>query len=357
MKNFAFSRRSFLGALSASAAAVGLRLPASAAEEKKLNFYNWDTYIGETTLGDFKSTSGVEVKMDLFGDNTELFAKMREGNPGYDVIVPSNDYVQRMTAADLLEPLNHRAIPNFRKNVEKQFQDAGFDPGRKYSMPYMWGTMGIGYRKSKVKSPPVSWSAMWGGQSDNYAGRIGWLSEPASMLGMVLRYHGRSFNSESAEEIRAAADQLIKFKRNVKGIFEDNGQDLLASGEIDLAVEWNGDIAQLATEDDDIGYVIPFEGSYYWQDCLCIPKGAPHPENAHAFINFLLGAEIGRDLADYIQYATPNAAARKLLDDSYNKNPAIFPPRHVQEKLEPNLYLGEARSQLIDEEWTRVLSA
>ena len=98
-------------------------------------------------------------------------------------------------------------------------------------------------------------------------------------------------------------------------------------------MEWNGDIAQLATEDDDIGYVIPFEGSYYWQDCLCIPKGAPHPENAHAFINFLLGAEIGRDLADYIQYATPNAAARKLLDDSYNKNPAIFPARSCAGKV------------------------
>ncbi len=357
IKSPRFSRRSFLAALGASGAAAGLHLPAHAAEEKKLNFYNWDTYIGETTLDDFRAAKGIEVKLDLFGDNTELFAKMREGNPGYDVIVPSNDYVQRMAAAELLQPLNHGKIPNFRRNVEKQFQDAGFDPGRKYSMPYMWGTMGIGYRKSKVSTPPVSWSAVWGTKSAEYAGRIGWISEPASMLGMVLRYLGYSFNSESAEEIRLAADQLITFKGNVKGIFEDNGQDLLASGEVDLVVEWNGDIAQLATEDDDIGYVIPFEGGYYWQDCLCIPKGAPHPQNAHAFINFLLDAKIGRDLADYIQYATPNRAARKLLDDSYNKNPAIFPPKHIQKKLEPNLYLGEDRSALIEEEWTRVLAA
>ena len=352
-----FSRRAFLAAAGIGAVAAGFRLPANAAEDKRLNFYNWDTYIGETTLDDFRTAEGIEVKLDLFGDNTELFAKMREGNPGYDVIVPSNDYVQRMTAAGLLQPLNHRKIPNFRRNVDKQFQDAGFDPGRKYSMPYMWGTMGIGYRKSKVKNPPVSWSAVWGKQSEQYAGKIGWISEPASMLGMTMRYLGYSFNSLDANEIRAAADQLITFKHNVKGIFEDNGQDLLASGELDLVVEWNGDIAQLATEDDDIGYVIPFEGGYYWQDCLCIPKGAPHPNNAHAFINFLLGAEIGRDLADYIQYATPNKAALKLLDDSYVNNPAIFPPKHVQEKLEPNLYLGEERSQLIEEEWTRVLSA
>ncbi|MGR3984644.1 MAG: spermidine/putrescine ABC transporter substrate-binding protein [Gammaproteobacteria bacterium] len=350
------SRRNFLAATGAAAAGVSLPGSVFGAEEKKLNFYNWDTYIGETTLADFRSASGIEVKMDLFGDNAELFAKMREGNPGYDVIVPTNDFVERMWRAKLLQPVNHRAIPNFRKNIGELFQDAGFDPGRKYSMPYMWGTMGIGYRKSQVKRP-TSWSAVWGKQSNRHAGKIGWISEPGSMLGMTMRYLGYSFNSTEPERIRQAADQLIKYKKNVKGIFEDNGQDLLASGEVDLVVEWNGDIAQLISEDSDIGYVIPREGGYYWQDCLCIPVGAPHPDNAHAFINFLLGAEIGRDLAEYIEYATSNEAARKLMDDSYNKNPAIFPPDDVLKNLEPSLYLGEAHSQLLDEEWTRVLAS
>ena len=347
------SRRSFLTATGAVAA--GFHLPIFA-EQKNLNFYNWDTYIGETTLDDFASATGIEVKMDLFGDNTELFAKLREGNPGYDVIVPTNDYVERMWRANLLQPLVHSMLPNFRENIAPRFQDADFDPGRKYSMPYMWGTMGIGYRKSKVARPD-SWSAVWGEQSAQHAGQIGWISEPGSMLGMVMRYLGYSFNSTNPDEIRQAADQLIKFKHNTKGIFEDNGQDLLASGEIDLTVEWNGDIAQLINEDPDVDYVIPKEGGYFWQDCLCIPNDAPHPENAHAFINFLMDAEIGRDLAEYIEYATPNEAARKLMNDSYNKNPAIFPPEDVLAKLEPSLYLGEARSQLIDEEWTRVLAS
>ena len=352
MKNI--SRRTFLAA--SGAVAAGVSLPGFGAEEKKLNFYNWDTYIGETTLADFKAASGIEVKLDLFGDNAELFAKMREGNPGYDVIVPTNDFVERMWRAKMLQPLNHSAIPNFRPNVDKLFQDATFDPGRKYSMPYMWGTMGIGYRKSKVKRP-TSWAVMWGKESGRYAGKIGWISEPGSMLGIVLRYLGHSFNESDPKKIRAAADQLIKYKKNVKGIFEDNGQDLLASGEVDLVVEWNGDIAQLVNEDPDVDYVIPREGGYYWQDCLCIPAGAPHPQNAHAFINFLLDAEIGRDLAEYIEYATANTAARKLMDDSYNKNPAIFPPESVLKNLEPSLYLGEKRAQLIDEEWTRVLAS
>lgn len=350
------SRRTFLA--TTGAAAVGLSLPGCefGSEEKKLNFYNWDTYIGETTLADFQANSGIAVTMDLFGDNAELFAKMREGNPGYDVIVPTNDFVERMWRAELLQPIDHSAIPNFRKNIGALFQEAAFDPGRKYSMPYMWGTMGIGYRKSKVARPD-SWSAVWGAQSDQHAGKIGWISEPGSMLGMTMRYLGYSFNSTEPRKIREAADQLIQYKKNVKGIFEDNGQDLLASGEIDLVVEWNGDIAQLISEDPDIGYVIPHEGGYYWQDCLCIPSGAPHPDNAHAFINFLLDAEIGRDLAEYIEYATSNEAARKLMDDSYNQNPAIFPPDEVLANLEPSLYLGEAHSQLLDEEWTRVLAS
>ena len=357
MKKSHFGRRSFLASLGAVAA--GLTFPggrALAAEEKKLSFYNWDTYIGETTLDDFKSATGIEVKMDLFGDNSELFAKIREGNPGYDVIVPSNDFVDRMWRAGLLEALDHDKIPNFKKNISSAFQKADFDPGRKYSMPYMWGTMGMAYRKSKV-GVPTSWSAVWGEESEKYAGRIAWISEPSSMIGMVLKYHGNSYNSTSVEEIRAAADQLIKFKKNVKVIAEDNGQDLLASGEVDIAVEWNGDIAQLNSEDPDIEYTIPNEGSYYWQDCLCIPTGAPHPENAHAFMNFILDAEVGRDLAEYIEYATPNDAARQLTSASYRNNSVIFPTDSQIKTLEPSLYLGEDHSELIDREWTRILSA
>lgn len=356
MKRTNISRRAFLAAMGTGAVAAGFSLPAHAAEEAKLNFYNWDTYIGETTLADFKDASGIDVKMDLFGDNAELFAKMREGNPGYDVIVPTDEYVDRMRQAGLLQPLDHSAIPNFAANVDKNFQDAAFDPGRKFSMPYMWGTMGIGYRKSKV-ARPESWSAVWGADSSKHAGRIAWISEPSSMIGMALKSLGYSFNSESAAEIKEAAALLIRHKHNVKTIAEDNGQDLLASGEVDIAVEWSGDIAQLRSEDPDVDYVIPGEGSYYWQDCLCIPTGAPHPKNAHAFMNFLLDAEVGKDLAEFIEYATPNAAARALTNEAYRTNNITFPPADIVPKLEPSLYLGESRSKLIEDEWTRILAA
>ena len=356
MKHTTFSRRAFLAAMGAGAAAAGFSFSARADEEAKLNFYNWDTYIGETTLADFEDASGIAVKMDLFGDNTELFAKMREGNPGYDVIVPTDEYVDRMRQAGLLQSLDHSAIPNFAKNVEKNFQDAAFDPGRKFSMPYMWGTMGIAYRKSKVPAP-TSWSAVWGAESAKYAGRIAWISEPSSMIGMALKSLGYSFNSTEHAQITEAADMLIRHKGNVKTIAEDNGQDLLAAGEVDIAVEWSGDIAQLRSEDPDVDYVIPSEGSYYWQDCLCIPVGAPHPKNAHAFMNYLLDAQVGKELAEYIEYATPNAAARALTGEAYRTNNITFPPAAILPKLEPSLYLGEARSELIEKEWTRILAA
>lgn len=353
-RGLGFSRRSFLAGTGAVAAGVTLGPKFGwGAEEKKLNFYNWDTYIGETTLDDFKDATGIDVTMDLFADNDELFAKLKEGNPGYDVIVPTNDYVERMISAEMLTPLDHSKIPNFKKNVAKAFQDAEFDPGRKYSIPYMWGTQGIGYRKSRVDGVPDSWK--WVLDSDKYAGRIALLNE--GFIEIALKYLGYSYNSTDPNQIKQAEELIIKQKPNIKVFAEDNGQDLLLSGEVDLTVEWNGDILQVMAEDDDLAYVVPKEGSNVWQDCMCVPTGAPHPQNAHAFLNFILDAKAGAAIADFIQYATPNAAARKLLPPEYSENPAIFPSDETLARCEPNIYLGEDVQRLKDEAKTRIFAA
>ena len=269
------SRRSLLAG--AGAAAAGLTIVPRlgwSAEEARLNFYNWDTYIGETTLDDFKAATGIEVKMDLFADNDELFAKLKEGNPGYDVIVPTNDYVERMITADMLEPLDHSKIPNMA-NITPVFQDAAFDPGRKHSMPYMWGTIGIGYRKSKVSEPPGSWKHLY--DSDEFSGRIAMLGDGGTLIGIGLKYLGYSYNETDPARIKEVEELIIRQKPHIKAFAEDNGQDLLISGEVDLTMEWNGDILQVMDEDDDLSYVVPKEGGLLWEDTLAIPRGAPAP--------------------------------------------------------------------------------
>ncbi|WP_374530663.1 PotD/PotF family extracellular solute-binding protein [Novosphingobium sp.] len=326
---------------------------AGTGEEPALNFYNWDTYIGETTLADFKASSGIDVKMDLFDSNDVLFAKFKAGNPGYDVIVPSNDFVERMTEAGMLMELDHSLIPNM-KNIDPTFIDVAYDPGRKYSMPYTWLTLGIGYRKSKVKAKPDSWKVLF--DSPEYSQRIALLSEAGDLFRLYGKYLGKSVNALTPDDIKTIEAMMIKQKPHVKKFHEDDGQDLLAKGDVDLVLEYNGDIAQVMVEDDDIDFVIPKEGSQLNSDTLCIPKGAKHPKNAHAFINNLLDAEVGKKITETILYPTPNAAAKALMPDSYKNNPVIFPPADVLAKCEYAKF-NATLQPLYEEAFTRVRAA
>jgi spermidine/putrescine transport system substrate-binding protein len=322
-------------------------------EEATLNLYNWDDYMGETTLEDFKGASGVDVKMDLFENNDTLFAKFRAGNPGYDLIVPSNDFVERMAQADMLQKLDKTQIPNW-KNVAPEYQDVPYDKGREYSAPYTWLVLGIGYRKSKVNPAPDSWKVLF--DSDQYKGRIAVLSEAGDMFRLYAKYMGKSVNSLTAADIKTIEAMMIKQKPNIAKFHDDDGQDLLAKGEVDLVLEYNGDIAQLAAEDDDVAFAIPKEGSQLNSDNLCIPKGAKHPKNAHAFINFILDAQNGKKLTDTILYPTPNAAAKALMPDTYKNNPIIYPAADLLAKCEYAAFKPDLQP-LYEEAFTRVKAA
>ncbi|MCC6926197.1 spermidine/putrescine ABC transporter substrate-binding protein [Novosphingobium sp.] len=341
---------SFGGLAGCSKSDSGAKLDPGSKEEPSLNFYNWDTYIGETTLEDFQASSGIAVKMDLFDSNDVLFAKFKAGNPGYDVIVPSNDFVERMSEAGMLMELDHSLIPNF-KNVDPAFIDVAFDKGRKYSMPYTWLTLGIGYRKSKVKAKPDSWKVLF--DSDEYSQRIALLSEAGDLFRLYGKYLGKSVNALTPEDLKTIEAMMMKQKPHVKKFHTDDGQDLLLKGDVDLVLEYNGDIAQAMVEDPDIDFVIPKEGSQLNSDTLCIPKGAKHPKNAHAFINNLLDGEVGKKITETILYPTPNAAAKALMPDSYKNNPVIFPPADVLAKCEYATFNPKLQP-LYEEAFTRV---
>ncbi|GIL38184.1 ABC transporter substrate-binding protein [Roseiterribacter gracilis] len=346
------TRRAFTGGLTA---AVSLPALVGCGDKKsQIRVYNWDTYIGPTTLEDFTKATGTEVRYDLFADNAELFAKLREGNPGYDVIVPSNDTVERMIRADMLVALDRTKIPNFA-NLEPAFQDAAFDKGRKYTMPYFWGTVGIGYRKSKVPTPPTSWASIF--DNPSMKGRISVLGEPAQLVGIAAKYLGYSINVRDPEQIAAAEKLLIKAKPTFLTIAGDDGQDRLLRGEVDLCMEHSGDILQVMKEDPDLGFALPKEGGLLWQDCLAIPKGAPNVAAAHDFINFILRPDVHAAIAATIRYPLPNAAAKKLMSADYLNDSAIYPPADALAKSETQTYPGEATQRLYDETLTRLRAA
>ncbi len=256
-----------------------------------------------------------------------------------------------MIVAEMLMKLDHSKIPNIA-NIDEGFLNPAFDPMREYSLPYLWGTIGIGYRKSAVDGTPTSWNEIL--NSDKYAGKIALLSEPQTVLQMAMKAMGKSLNDWTDENLAAAEAMISAQKGNIVAFAPDNGQDLLLAGEVDLAMEWNGDILQVMEEDDDIGYVVPDEGGLLWEDTLCIPKGAPNVENAHILINYLLDAQVGADTADYVYYATPNAASKQLMSEEYTGNAAIFPSQEAIGKSETSIYPGQAVTRKIDEAWTRI---
>jgi spermidine/putrescine transport system substrate-binding protein len=350
-RTFLSRRRRFLSGALAVAATVPAVSRLGFGQSREVNVYNWDTYIGETTLEDFTEATGIEVRYDLFASNEELFAKLREGNPGYDVIYPSNDFVERMIEADMLMPLDHARLPNVA-HIDPAFADPAFDPGLRHSVPYFWGTLGIGYRTSAAD--PSSWADLF--EDDAFAGRISLLNSVDTIHAM-LKALGHSLNTKEAEQIDAAAEALIGVKPRVRAFAPDTGQDLLIAGEVDLCLDYSGDILQVMEEDDDLSYAVPEEGSLLWEDTMCIPAGAPNPENAHAWINFILEPEVHGAIATYVRYPCPNMAALEFIPEEDRGNRAMYPPRAVLERCEVATYKGEAIESLYQEALTRVLAA
>lgn len=316
-------------------------------EVQELNFYNWTTYMDPEIITAFEEQFNVEVNEDYYGDNDELLAKIQPGNPGYDIIVPTDYMVEIMNQQGLLMELDHDKLPNFA-NVDESLLDPYYDPGNAHCVPYLWGTQGLGYNEA-VTGPIDSWEVMFNGE---HAGRISWLTDARGVLGAALIYLGYDPNTTDEAQIQEALQLLVDTKDDVVAFAPDTGQMLLEQGEVDIAFEYSGDIFQLATANPDIKYVIPTEGSIIWTDNMCIPEGAPNPELAHEFINFILDAEIGAQLANYTQYASPNKASLPLIDEEL-QNDIIYPPEDSREGLTYLRSLGDA-DLLYEEAWTEL---
>lgn len=310
-------------------------------EGQTLSVYNWSTYIvdeddpeterNEDTIRNFEELCGVTVIYSIFTGNEALLTELRAtDNTGYDVIVLTDYMVSIMASEGRLRPLNLDNIPNF-KNLSENLTNAPYDPGNTFSIPYQWGTIGIGYNATKT-GEVTSWYELF-----EYDGPVAWLEDGRGMLGVALLLNGFDPNTDDLDEIAQARDFLIENGRNVRAIAADDGQALLERGDVDMAVEYSGDIFQVMfdCECDDFNYVIPEEGAVIWVDNLAIPAGAANPELAEVFIDYILDPQIGADLSNFIAYASPNQVSidLELIDAELLGNAGIYPSEAASENL------------------------
>lgn len=290
--------------------ACALMLPCAAAfadgDAGEVVVYNWGEYIDEDVLDMFTEETGIKVTYAMFSTNEDMYVKLKAGAANYDVIFPSDYMIERLLNEDRLEKLNYDNIPNAANILSWLREDPYnvYDPTNEYSVPYMWGTVGILYNTEMVDEPITSWTSMF---DTKYVNNVFMYDSFRDSIGITLKMLGYSMNTRDWDQINEAKEALIKQKQDgiVKAYQVDETKDKMVAGEAALALIWSGD-AQYAIElNDKLEYVVPEEGSNIWIDGMCIPKGAQNKENAEAFINFLCREDIARMNMDEIGYCTP----------------------------------------------------
>lgn len=318
----------------------------------ELNVYNWSAYIADNTIADFEKEFGVKVNYDNYASNEELLAKLQAGVQGYDVIFPSGYMVEIMIKEDLLAPFDMANIPNF-ENIMAKFKNPIFDPGNKYSIPYQWGTSGLGVNTAKVQVDDYNtWDLLW---DETYKNRITVLDDPRAGIIPGLKKLGYSVNTIDPAELNAAKDLMIAQKPLTKAYTSDTYIDLLKSNDVWISYGYSGDVYQAAADNPDVKYFIPREGAEIWIDNMCIPGNAPHKYTAEVFINYILRPQVSADISNYTSYASPNEAARPLLKPELVNDPAIYPSDDVLQNCEFIKDVGEA-TQLYDRMWNELKS-
>jgi len=324
--------------------------------DKELYVFNWSQYIDEELLGMYEEDSGVKIIYDTYDSNEDLLAKLQAGATGYDVIFPSDYMIAQMIELGLLAELNLDNIPNFQYVAELN-KDPAYDPGNKYSVPYFWGTTGVGYDASVVDPAPDSWG--WIFDPDIVCqyqdGGVNVLDDQRELIGAALKYLGYSLNDVDEAHLDEARDLILAAKPCWK-TFDSAGyiDNLMIPGEIVLTHAWNGDVFVAAEEKEDWTYVLPKEGGTIWQDNMAIPASSTRKATAEHFINWMLQPEHAALNTNYVWYASPVEAAAEFIDPEVLEDPAIYPDEQTVARLEWIEPLPTEGLAIWDRVWTEI---
>lgn len=353
----------------AAEAAPAATQEAAAGSGGELNVYNWSDYIGETTVEDFQKATGITVRYDVYDSNETLDAKLKAGNTGYDIVVPTGSFLGQQIQAGIYQKIDKSKLKNYG-NIDPQILEAlkPFDPSNEYAIPYFWGTVGIGVNVEKVKerlgenAPIDSFDLLF--KPENAAKLqdcgISFLDSPSDMLQPALKYLGKDPHSESEEDYAAVEQLFAGIRPYVKYFHSSQYINDLAGGELCAVIGWSGDVFIAAARVAESGgtmtidYRIPKEGTLLWVDSLAIPADAKNVDNALKFIDYLNDAQVAANGVNYVNYASPNTAALALVAPEVKDNPSIYPPAEVKANLFSDNVVGPELDRLRNRTWTKI---
>ena len=315
-----------------------LETAGSSGSSDTLTVYNWGEYIDPDLLDQFTEETGIKVIYETFDSNEAMMTKIEQGGSAYDIAVPSEYTIEMMVEKDMLLPIDHSKIPNIT-NIDPYYLDLSFDPGNKYSIPYFWGTVGIVFNPSLVDEHLTftTWEDLW---DPSLKDKVFLVDSAREVVGMGLNSIGQSLNAKDEQLLDEATNKLMSLSPNIKAIIGDEITPLMINNEAAVALTWSGQAADMMWENEELDFAVPEEGSNLWFDNFVIPKTAANVEGAHAFINFMLDAEVSAQNNDYVGYSTPNAAAMELMDPEVIEDERFYPGEELKQKLEVYENLG-----------------
>ncbi|MDY0275396.1 MAG: extracellular solute-binding protein [Desulfomicrobium sp.] len=321
------------------------------AASNELYVYNWSEYMPDSVLDDFRKETGIKVVMSTYDSNAALYAKIKMvDGKGYDLIVPSTDYVSRMHQEGLLRPLDKDLLPNLA-NIDPHLLDQAFDPGNVYSVPYMWGSTAIAVNiKDPVAATVTSLADLW---KPELRGKLLLPNDMREVMTIGLKRLGYSLNEFDQAKVEEACDLLLPLMDSVRVFDSDSPKQALLNNEVQAAVIWNGEAYIAAGENPDIHYRYPPEGFTLWIDNMCIPKNAVNIENAHLFMNYLMRPEVAAFMCQELGYSSPNTKARELLPQEVRESHIVYPSDEVMSHGEFEISLDSA-VKFYEDSWIKL---